>query len=39
MTSCAYCGTTILFGGKRINDLRFCNEKWALCQVSRTGPN
>jgi hypothetical protein len=27
MASCAYCGTTILFGGKRINDLRFCNEK------------
>ena len=27
MATCAYCGTTILFGGKRIDDLRFCNEK------------
>jgi hypothetical protein len=27
MASCAYCNTTILFGGKRNGDLRFCNEK------------
>ena len=25
MASCAYCGRTILFGGKRLNELRFCN--------------
>lgn len=27
MASCSYCGTTILFGGVRDGDLRFCNEK------------
>ena len=27
MAKCAYCGTTILFGGKRDGDLRFCNQK------------
>lgn len=27
MASCAYCNTTILVGGKRKGDLRFCNEK------------
>lgn len=27
MASCAYCDTTILFGGKRHGDLRFCNDK------------
>lgn len=27
MASCAYCSTTILFGGKRNGDLRFCNDK------------
>jgi hypothetical protein len=27
MASCAYCNTTILFGGKRSGELRFCNEK------------
>ena len=27
MTRCAYCGTTILFGGVRDGDFRFCNEK------------
>ncbi len=26
MASCAYCSTTILFGGKRNGDLRFCND-------------
>jgi hypothetical protein len=25
MASCAYCNTTILFGGKKQGDLRFCN--------------
>jgi hypothetical protein len=29
MASCSYCNTTILFGGKRTGDLRFCNEKCA----------
>src|SRR5712692_9519771 len=27
MASCAYCGTTILFGGARQGELRFCNSK------------
>ncbi|TAK74788.1 MAG: hypothetical protein EPO12_19835 [Aquabacterium sp.] len=27
MAKCAYCSTTILFGGKRNGDLRFCNDK------------
>lgn len=27
MASCAYCNTTILFGGKKRGDLRFCNDK------------
>jgi hypothetical protein len=26
MASCGYCGSTILFGGVRDGDLRFCNE-------------
>jgi hypothetical protein len=26
MAACSYCGTTILFGGKRDGDLRFCND-------------
>lgn len=26
MAVCSFCGTTILFGGKRNGDLRFCNE-------------
>ena len=29
MASCAYCSTTILFGGKRDGELRFCNDKCA----------
>src|SRR6185312_9761288 len=27
MATCAGCGTTILFGGSRQGDLRFCNDK------------
>lgn len=27
MASCAYCGTTILFGGVKENELRFCNQE------------
>jgi len=27
MASCAYCNTTILFGGRRRGELRFCNDK------------
>jgi len=27
MAKCAYCGTTILFGGVRDSNLRFCNEE------------
>lgn len=27
MASCAYCGSTIIFGGERAGDLRFCNSK------------
>ena len=27
MANCAYCNTTILFGGRRQGDLRFCNAK------------
>jgi hypothetical protein len=27
MTNCAYCGTGILFGGKKQGNLRFCNAK------------
>jgi len=26
MATCSYCGTTILFGGKREGDYRFCND-------------
>ncbi|HEX6705623.1 MAG TPA: hypothetical protein VF169_12745 [Albitalea sp.] len=33
MASCAYCSTTILFGGTREGDLRFCNAK---CQANGT---
>ena len=29
MAACAYCNTTILFGGTRRGDLRFCNAKCA----------
>jgi hypothetical protein len=39
MASCAYCGTTILFGGVRDGDRRFCNAKCqaggALVELSR----
>jgi len=27
MATCAACGLTILFGGKRVDDLRFCSDK------------
>lgn len=27
MPKCAYCNSTILFGGKRDGDLRFCNDE------------
>jgi len=27
MAKCDFCGTTVLFGGKRDGDFRFCNEK------------
>jgi ribosomal protein L24E len=27
MAKCAYCGSTILFGGKQASALRFCNDK------------
>lgn len=27
MASCDYCGSTILFGGSREGDFRFCNDK------------
>ena len=27
MAACSYCGTTILFGGTRDGDLRFCNQE------------
>lgn len=30
MAKCAYCGTTILFGGIKDNEFRFCNEKCRL---------
>ena len=33
MAACAYCNTTILFGGKKQGDLRFCN---AECQQKGT---
>jgi hypothetical protein len=29
MASCAACGQTILFGGKRVGERRFCNDKCA----------
>ena len=27
MAKCSYCGTTLIFGGKKEGDLRFCNEE------------
>ncbi len=40
---CDYCGTRILFGGKRENELRFCNEdcrqRGVLIAVSRQIPD
>lgn len=42
MAKCDYCGTTILFGGRRQGDLRFCNDRCqnrgALISISRQLP-
>jgi hypothetical protein len=42
MAACGYCGTTILFGGVKDNDLRFCNnechQKGQVLVVSRSVP-
>jgi DNA-directed RNA polymerase subunit RPC12/RpoP len=42
MAKCDYCGSTILFGGKRQGDLRFCNAtcsgKGALLAIARQVP-
>ena len=42
MASCAYCNTTILLGGKRQGDLRFCNatcmQRGALALTARALP-
>jgi hypothetical protein len=35
MANCAACGTTILFGGSRQGDLRFCNDKCRAAGVVR----
>jgi hypothetical protein len=43
MAKCDYCGSTILFGGKRQGELRFCNakcsERGALLAISRQVPD
>jgi len=42
MAKCDYCGTTILFGGRRQGDLRFCNDRCqkagVLIAISRQLP-
>ena len=42
MAKCDYCGSTIIFGGKRQGDLRFCNDRClgngGLLLVSRQVP-
>jgi hypothetical protein len=42
MASCAYCNTTIILGGKKDGDLRFCNadclRKGALVRLARQLP-
>lgn len=42
MASCDYCGSSILFGGVRSGDLRFCNDRChssgALLQISQSIP-
>jgi hypothetical protein len=42
MAKCDYCGSTIIFGGKRRGELRFCNDtcsgRGALLQISRQVP-
>ncbi|WP_165219904.1 hypothetical protein [Aquisphaera insulae] len=43
MATCDFCGTSILFGGVREGDLRFCNQKCAanlpLLRASRAVPD
>lgn len=43
MAKCAYCGTTILFGGKKVEDLTFCSTKCLtkgqVALVARTVPD
>ena len=43
MAACAYCGTSILFGGSRDGDLRFCNgvcqQKGYVAVVARQVPD
>jgi len=43
MATCDYCGTTIVFGGVKDNDLRFCNkecyQKGHVLVLSRSIPN
>jgi hypothetical protein len=43
MASCATCGTTVLFGGKKHGTLRFCNDRCesqgTLVMVSRQVPH
>lgn len=34
MAKCGYCGTTILFGGKKDGDLRFCNDECHAKRIS-----
>ena len=43
MAKCSYCGTSIIFGGRRQGELRFCNENCEgagiLLSVSQQIPN
>ena len=43
MAKCAYCGTTVLFGGKKIEDITFCNDtclsKGKIALVARQVPD
>lgn len=42
MPKCSYCGSLILFGGKKVNEFIFCNEKCStqgiLLQISHHIP-
>jgi hypothetical protein len=42
MSKCAYCGATIVFGGSRVGDQRYCNstcaQRGALLALSRQMP-